>query len=134
MSMGALIGVGFIVIIFVVIGLLVTIIGLFFGNIILFDSVAFAILASVLSHNLWNVHPALCILIGIALCIGLYFLQRTTAGFWIIGGALSLLWGFIFSMIAYELSHQDMIWRYVVFGLGTLLMIGLHIRARKRIT
>ncbi|MDR1292670.1 MAG: hypothetical protein LBJ91_04665, partial [Clostridiales Family XIII bacterium] len=60
--------------------------------------------------------------------------QHTTVGFWIIGGALSLLWGFIFATIAYDASHQDMIWTYVVFGLGTFLMIGLHIRARKRIT
>jgi hypothetical protein len=132
--MGALVGAGLIVIICVVIGLLITIIGLFFGNIILFDSIAFSILGAVLAHHIWNVHPALCVLIGIALCVGLYFLQHTTVGFWIIGGALSLLWGFIFATIAYDASHQDMIWTYVVFGLGTFLMIGLHIRARKRIT
>jgi hypothetical protein len=131
--LAAFIGTGLIVIICVVVGLLITIIGLFFGNIILFDRIAFSILAAVLAHNLWDVHPALCILIGIAIYAGLYFLQRSTVGFWIVSGALSLLWGFIFATIAYDISHKDMIWTYVVFGLGTLMVIGLHIRARKRI-
>jgi hypothetical protein len=132
--MEVLAGAGLIVIICMVIGLLIMIIGLFFGNIVLFDRIAFSILAAVLAHNLWDVHPALCIVIGIALYVGIYFLQRFTVGFWIISGALSLLWGFIFARMAYEISHKDMIWTYVVFGLGTLLIIGLHIRARKKIT
>jgi hypothetical protein len=127
-------GTGLIVIICLVIGLLITIIGLFFGNIILFDRIAFSIIAAVTAHNFWDVHPALCILIGIALYAGIYFLQRFMVGFWIISGALSLLWGYIFAMMAYDISHHDMIWTYVVFGLATLLIIGLHIRARKRIT
>jgi hypothetical protein len=131
--MAAFVGGGLIVIICVVVGLLITIIGLFFGNIILFDCIAFSILAAVLAYKIWDVHPALCILIGIAIFVGLYFLQRSAVGFWIVGGALSLLWGFIFAMMAYDISNKDMIWTYVVFGLGTLMVIGLHIRARKRI-
>jgi hypothetical protein len=130
--MGALLGLGAGLIICLVIGLIVTVIALFFGHIILFDSIAFAILTVVLTHGLWNIHLAISIVIGIAVGIGLFFLQKTTVGFWILCIALSLLWGFIFSTLAYEISDKDMIWTYVIFGLGTLMMVGLHIRARRK--
>lgn len=131
--MGVLVAIGFELILGIVIGLIITVIGMFFGNIILFDSIALAVLAGFLSHGLLGIHLAFSILIGIALLVGLFFLQNTKVGFWIIGGLLSLFWGLIFSSMAYEFSGKDMIWTYVVFGLGTLLMIGLHLRARGRI-
>ena len=132
--MGVLVAGGFGIIIGLFIGLVFTIIGLFFGNIILFDSIALAVLAGFLSNGLLGIHPAFCILIGIALLVGLFFLQNTKIGFWIVGGLLSLLWALIFSSMAYEFSGKDMIWTYVVFGLGVVLMFALHQRARKRIT
>lgn len=132
--MGALFAGGLLIVLGLVIGAILTVIGLFFGNIILFDSIALAVLAGCLANGLLHIHPALCIMIGIVLLVGLFFLQHTAVGFWIIGGLLSLLWGFIFSTLAYEFSGKDMVWTYVVFGLGTLLMIGLHLKARDRIT
>ena len=128
--MGALVGYGFAVLIGIALGLIITVIGLFFGNIILFDSIALAILSGCLSYSLLHLHPAFAILIGLAMLVGLFFLQHTAVGFWIIGGLLSLLWGFIFGFFAYDISGGDMIWFYVVMGLGALLMIGLHLHAR----
>ena len=128
--MGALVGSGIVMLIGLIVGAIVTVIGLFFGNIILFDSIALAIAAGCLSNGLLHVHPALCILIGLAVLVGLFFLQHTSVGFWIIGGLLSLFWGFVFCTLAYEVSGKDMIWTYVVLGLGTLLMVGLHLHAR----
>ena len=61
----ALLAVGIELLIGIGIGLIVTVIGLFFGNIIVFDSIALAILAGFLSHGLLGVHPALAIVIGI---------------------------------------------------------------------
>ena len=115
-----------------ILAVVLTVIGFFFGHIILFDSIALALVASLVSHGLFHIHMAISIVIGIAVLVGLYFLQNTKVGFWIIGGLLSLAWGFIFSTMAYEFSGKDMIWTYVVFGLGTLLMIGLHIKARSK--
>lgn len=129
----ALVAVGIELLIGIGIGLIVTIIGLFFGNIIVFDSIAFAVLTGFLTHGLLDIHPALSIVIGLAVLVGLLFLQRTRPGFWIIGGILSLLWGLIFSSMAYEFSGKDMIWTYTVLALGTILVFILHLRARSRI-
>ena len=115
-----------------ILAVVLTVIGLFFGHIILFDSIALALVAGLVSHGVFHIHMAISIVIGLAVLVGLYFLQNTKVGFWIIGGLLSLAWGFIFSTMAYEFSGKDMIWTYVVFGLGTLVMIGLHIHARSK--
>ena len=68
----ALLAVGLELLIGIVIGLIVTVIGLFLGNIIVFDSIALAILAGFLSHGLLGVHPALAVVFrqgyGVDLC------------------------------------------------------------------
>jgi len=64
--------------------------------------------------------------------LGFLLLQRTRPGFWIIGALLSLLWGIIFSSMAYEFSGKDMVWTYVVLALGTIAVFALHLRARSR--
>ena len=71
-----------------------------------FDSIALAILAGFLSHGLLGVHPALAIVIGIAVLLGLLLLHRTRPGFWLIGGGMSIVWGFIFATMAYEFSAR----------------------------
>ncbi len=128
----ALVLLGLELVIGVVLGLIVTVIGLFVGNIIVFDSIALALLAGFLSHGLLHFHPALAIVLGIAVLVGLLLLQQTRPGFWIIGGVLSLLWGFIFSVFAYIFSGEDMIWTYVILALGTIFVFWLHLRARER--
>ena len=77
-------------------------------------------------------HPALCLLIGIAALAVLLVLQRTRAGFWIIGGLLSAVWAFVFGTAAYLVSEGDMLWFYVILGLGFVAVGGLHLRARDR--
>lgn len=61
----ALVAVGIELLIGIGIGLIVTIIGLFFGNIIVFDSIALAVLTGFLTHGLLDIHPALSIVIGL---------------------------------------------------------------------
>ena len=133
----ALLAVGIELLIGIRIGLIVTVIGLFFGNIIVFDSIALAILAGFLSHGLLGVHPALAIVIGITVLLGLLLLHRTRPGCWLIGcvlsGVLSVVWGFIFATMAYEFSGKDMVWTYVVWALGAVLVFALHLRARYKI-
>jgi len=130
--MGALFAIGLELFLGLVLGGIITIIGLFFGHIILFDSIALALLSGFLSHGLLNIHTAISLIIGIVVFFLLFFLQHTKVGFWIIGGLLSLFWGFVFSIFAYDISGKDMIWTYVVLGLGTLLMLCLHIHARNK--
>lgn len=123
---------GFATVIGLIIGAILSIIGLFFGNIIVFDSLALAIASGFLANGLLNIHPALSVLIGLAVLAAMYLLQRTKVGFWVIGGLLSVFWGLVFSLMAWEFSGKDMVWTYAVLGLGIVLMMGLHIHARRR--
>ena len=129
----ALLAVGIEFLLAIGMGLIGTVFGLFFGNIIVFDSIALAILAGFLSHGLLGVHPALAFVIGITVLLGLPLLHRTRPGFWLIGGVLSVVWGFIFATMAYEFSGKDMVWTYVVWALGAVLVFALHLRARYKI-
>ena len=129
--MAALFSYGLAVAIGLFFGLIFTVIGVFLGHIILFDSIFFAVIVGIISNQLWGVHPALCLLIGIALFAGLFRLQFTSAGFWIIGVLLSAFWAGIFCLMAYIFTEHDMIWTYVVLGLGFVVMMGLHLRARE---
>ena len=94
---------------------------------------ALAILAGFLSHGLLGVHPALAVVVGIAVLFGLLLLHCTRPGFWLIGGGLSVVWGFIFATMAYEFSGKNMVWTYVVWVLGAILVFALHLRARYKI-
>lgn len=128
--MGTLVAYGVLTAISIVIGVVLVIISLFVGHIILFDSIFLSLLSGVLCHEFLGLHPAFALLLGIAVFVLLFWLQNTRFGFWIIGLLLSALWGFIFGFIVYIFTSQDMIWFYVIWGLGTLIMIGLHLKAR----
>ena len=114
----------------IILGLIFTVIGLFLGHIILFDSIALGIIAGVCCNHFLSIHPAICVVIGVALFLLLLWLQYTKVGFWIVGGLLSLVYAFVFSAFAYGFSHRDPVWAWVVFGLSFLIMGGLHIYAR----
>ena len=116
----------------VVLGIILTVIGLFLGNIILFDSILIAVITGLVCNQVWSVHPAFCLLIGLALFAGLYCLQNTGLGFWLIGTLLSAFWAFVFGFFAYAFTSGDMIWCYVVMGLGFVFMMALHFNARDK--
>ena len=111
-------------------GLVFTIIGMFFGHIILFDSIFLAVISGLVANKVLHIHPAFSLLIGIAVLLFLFWVQNTRYGFWIVGGFLSLLWALFFSVIAYSATNKDMIWTYVVMGLGFVVMLLLHLKAR----
>ena len=60
-----------------VLGLILSVLGLFLGHIILFDSIALGIAAGVCCAQFAAVHPALCLVIGLAAFFLLLWLQRT---------------------------------------------------------
>ena len=128
--MAALFSYGLILAISIFIGLIVTVIGIFVGHIILFDSIVIAAISGVICNQIWNVHPALCLLIAVALFGLLFWLQHTKAGFWIIGVLLSAFWAFVFGFFAHIFAGEDMVWFYVVMGLSFIVMMGLHLKAR----
>jgi len=128
--MAGLFSYGIVLAISIIIGLIFTVIGIFVGHIILFDSIFFAVISGIVCNQLWSVHPALCLLIAIALFALLFWLQHTKVGFWIIGILLSAFWAFVFGFFAYIFGNEDMIWFYVIGGLGFVGMMGLHLKAR----
>lgn len=128
--MAALFSYGLVLGISIIIGLIFTVIGVFLGHIILFDSIFLAAISGIVCNQVWSVHPALCVVIAIVLFGLLFWLQNTGPGFWIIGVLLSAFWAFVFGFFAYIFAGEDMIWLYVVMGLGFILMMGLHLKAR----
>lgn len=129
--MGYLAAQGAILAIGLVIGLICSAVGLFFGHIILFDSIALGIAAGVCCNAFTTIHPALCLVIGIAVFLLLLWLQHTSVGFWLIGGLLTLVYACVFGFFGYVFSESDPVWGWVIFGLGFLLIGGLHFRARE---
>lgn len=121
---------GLVLVIGLSLGLILTVIGLFFGHIILFDSIFFSVIVGIICNQILGVHTALCLLIGLALFGLLFKLQSSSVGFWIIGILLSAFWAGVFCLLAFILTEHDMIWTYVVLGLGFVIMMGLHLRAR----
>ena len=112
------------------IGLVCSVIGLFFGHIILFDSIALGIAAGVCCNQFTAIHPVLCIVIGIATFLLLLWLQNTSIGFWLVGGLLTLIYAAVFGLLAYFISEHDPIWGWVIFALVFLVVGALHLRAR----
>ena len=130
--MAQLVAYGLFLIIAVAMTVISTIVGLFIGNIILFESIGLSIAAGCLTAHFTTIHPAFCLLIAIGAFVGLRFLMNTKIGFWVIGGAMSLLWGLLVAVIVYDGTGKDMIWTYVSWGLVTLVIFILHIRAKAR--
>lgn len=128
--MGWLAAQGAIMAIGLFIGLVCSVIGLFFGHIILFDSIALGIAAGVCCNQFTAIHPALCLVIGVATFLLLLWLQNTSIGFWLVGGLLTLIYAAVFGLLAYFISEHDPIWDWVIFALVFLVVGALHLRAR----
>ena len=68
------------------------------------------------------IHPALCLVIGIATFLLLLWLQNTSIGFWLVGGLLTLIYAAVFGLLAYFISEHDPIWGWVI-GLNEMFKI-----------
>lgn len=106
------------------------VVGLWFSQIIFFDSALAGVAAGMACNHFAQIHPAICIVIGLAAFFLIFMLQATTIGFWVIGGLFTLAYASAFGFIAY--SEGDMIWGVVVFGLSLLIVGGLHLHARNQ--
>ena len=128
--MGYLVAQGVFLVIGLFVGLICTVIGLFIGHIILFGSIALGIVAGVCSNQFTAIHPALCLVIGIATFLLLLWLQNTSIGFWLVGGLLTLIYAAVFGLLSYFISEHDPVWGWVIFGLVFLVVGMLHLSAR----
>jgi len=131
-DMGMLVLLGVEIIIGIAIGLILTAIGLFLGNISLFESIATGVIIGVVAHKTMGVHPVIAIGLGIVAIVILYYLQTKSIGFWIVGGLYSLMWGFIVGLVVYSATGENMLWTYIAWAIGALVFLGLHLVARSR--
>ena len=58
---------GLVLVIGLSLGLMFTVVGLFFGHIILFDIIFFSVIFGIICNQILGVHTALCLLIGLTL-------------------------------------------------------------------
>lgn len=128
--MGILVAAGFELLIGAAVGAVVFIIGLFLRRIDVFDSLTLGIISGTVAHSVLHIHPVLSIVIGAAVFAVLMFLQSMRSGFWIVGGLLSVVWGFIFSLFAFSMSGKNMVWTIGVWIAGTAVILLLHLRAQ----
>ena len=129
--MGILAAAGFELLIGAAVGFVIFIIGLFIKQIIIFDSIALGVVAGFMAHGLLHVHTVLAIVIGIAGFGVLLWLQTTKAGFCIIGIILSILWSFIFALVAWSVTERNLFWTYCIWIAGALVIMLLHLWSRK---
>lgn len=78
----------------------------------------------------FKIHPAICLVIGIAVFFLTYIAQKTKVGFWIFTIIFSLAWAFISATIIYIFATYDMVWFWVVFSLSLIINVSSHIRSR----
>lgn len=62
--MAVLFSYGILIAISIILGIICFVVGLFLGNIILFDSIFLSVLTAILCNQLKGIHPAFCLLIG----------------------------------------------------------------------
>ena len=72
--------------IYIVLSIVLTVIGVFIGNIIFFDSILLAALSGLICHTLWTVHPAFGVLA--------YFLsEHDPIWGWVVFGLAAVIMG-----------------------------------------
>lgn len=92
-----------------------------------------SVFSGVACNYFFTLHPALCLLAGAAAFALLLFLQHTRFGFWVIGSLLSVVWAAVFGLLAFVISNADVVWFFVVFALGFIVMLLLHIKAKSKV-
>lgn len=77
-----------------------------------------------------TVHPALCLIIGIAILLFTLFLQKTKVGFWIFAVIFSIVWAFVSGLLIYILVAPNMTYFWIVSILAFIASIAAHKRAK----
>ena len=130
--MGALVLFGLEIVIGVVLGVVFAAVGMFFGNICLFESIAVGIILGLVARYAWMLHTGVAWVIAIAAVALLYILQNTSVGFWVVGGLFSAAWALLVALIVYEASGYDKGYAYMSLAIGAVAFMGLHLFARSK--
>lgn len=78
----------------------------------------------------FDVHPAICFGIGVAVFGLVWLIERTKIGFWILAAIMSIAWALILAIVVHFFLH-DTLWFWVVLVAATLINVNSHHRAWK---
>ena len=76
-----------------------------------------------------EIHPAICLAVGISICIVTALIRRTKVGFWIFAVIFSIGWSLLLALFI-DLFLNDRIWFWTIFGIATVINFTSHIRSR----
>lgn len=109
----------------------VLLIRLFLGHVAMFDCVMLALAAGAWCHSL-GAHPALCVGAGAFVLVATGAVQSTRVGAVVVGGIFTLAYSVMVASIAMNLGGHDPLWGWVGYGIGVLLIGGMHVAAWQR--
>ena len=104
----------------------------FLSNVVACDKIVLSLAGGIAASVVLHIHPAFCLLIGIAIFVALSFIQRLRFGYWILAALMTLFWAFLFGFITYMFT-DDNTWFYVIFGLSAIFVAGLHWKVKDEI-
>lgn len=113
----------------VILGVLCGVAGLFFENIVAFEGLILGVLSGYSCHLKWDVHPAICLLIGIAIFAIILIVQMTKKGAIILGTIMTLAWTGFFGYVVYDFSDHDWTWTLVLGFVAFIVVAILHLAA-----
>ena len=105
---------------------------IFFGNVILFDSLLVSVASGLLANKAFSIHPAISLVIGIIVLVSVYKLYHTDIGFWVFGILFTIAVSAITSALVRRLTNGDLIWGWITFGLSVGFVGWLHYANRDR--
>lgn len=113
----------------VILGILGGVAGLFIGNIVVFEGLSLGILSGVSCHLKWDLHPALCILVGLIVFAIIFVIQLTKKGAIILGSMMTVAWTGFLGYVVYDFSDHDWTWTLVLGFIAFIIVAILHIGA-----
>ena len=90
------------------------------------DSLIALVGSAIAAHSLAHIHPAFCVLIGLAVVVILGAIFMTRIGSWIISIIYSILWGLLVAFIVFSIAHEDWIWFWVSGGITFFISLMQH--------
>lgn len=99
------------------------------SNFVMFEGLILGIISGFYSHSAWELHPALCVGIGLVVFLAIAGIQMTKMGALILGSILTIGWSLFNAWFAYDCTEHDWTWTIVTGVISLVFIAGLHLVA-----
>lgn len=99
------------------------------SNFVMFEGLVLGIISGFYSHSAWELHPALCVAIGLVVFLAIAGIQMTKIGALILGSILTIGWSLFNAWFAYDCTEHDWTWTIVTGVISLIFIAGLHLVA-----